>query len=494
MSKRGRQELLEAIRLDYAAAGLTEKQTMLDSLVQATGYNRKYVIQQLGQATNVVCLKRTRKAKYDSDVKDALKRIWLASNKIASKRLIPFLPILLDKLEKYGHIQVSEEVKAKLLELSAATADRLLKDEKKKYGRSMTRPGRLLKKHIPVRTFADWNDVIPGFMEADLVAHCGETTKGQFLHTLTMTDIFTGWTEVAALLNKTESEAMSGIKRIKGLLPFPLKGLDTDNGGEFINSTTLVWCTEHRVTFTRSRPYKKNDQAHVEEKNGSIVRRFVGYDRYEGKQSLAKLAELYDSLRLYVNYFQPSMKLLSKQRDGAKVSRRYEQAATPYERVMQSCVDESVKNRLTEEFEWLDPVKLLIQVEELQDELWKTATDYDPERIAKDSLAKALESFEEAIPIRLDEHRNNLRKRAQTIVSDRPQKEPKPLRVSQIIYQHICSLPAGEPFETRHLLDLGPRAAIDRTLSRLTKQNVIVRLSTGRYVAQTDNLVDTIAR
>lgn len=490
MSKRGRQELLSAVRAEYAEASQAEKRTMLDSLVKATGFNRKYVIQLLGRPANVVYVRRKRKSRYDWETREALKTIWQASNKIASKRLIPFLPTLLGKLEKHGYLELTDELRMKLLGISAATADRLLKDEKKPHGRSMTRPGRLLKKHIPVRTFADWNDVTPGFLEADLVAHCGDSARGQFLWTLTMTDIYTGWTELAALLNKTEEETLSGIKRIKSVLPFPLKGLDTDNGGEFINSTTLVWCSDYQITFTRSREYKKNDQAHVEEKNGSIVRRFVGYNRFEGKAAQASLAELYAVLRLYVNYFQPSMKLLSKERDGGKVTRRYDEAATPYERVMQSNVGEAIKAKLTEEFEELDPVSLLTQIEELQDALWKTATNFDPNRIAKDSLARVLE---EVVPARLEQHRNDLRKRQKTMVSDRPTKEPKPLTVGQIVAQHVLSLPVGEPFETRHLLHLGPRDTIDKTLHRLNKKNVIVRLSTGRYVASTNNLIEKIA-
>ncbi len=220
---------------------------------------------------------------------------------------MPFLPTIISSLEKFGHLKISTGTRDKLLTLSHASADRLLKQERKKYSRrkSTTRPGYLLKKHIPIRTYADWNDVTPGFFEADLVAHGGSSGSGQFLHTLTMTDIATGWTECSALLSKSEVSVLRAFTTVKATLPFPLLGLDTDNGSEFINHAVLNWCTEHSITFTRSREYKKNDQAHVEEKNGSVVRRLIGYDRFEGESSWRLLTMLYEIARLYVNFFQP---------------------------------------------------------------------------------------------------------------------------------------------------------------------------------------------
>lgn len=193
-----------------------------------------------------------------------------------------------------------------------------------------TKPCLILKRQIPIRTFADWNDIPPGFFEADLVAHCGDNVEGSFLNTLVLTDVATGWTECLALLRRSEADVTGALEARRHLLPFPLLGLDTDNGGEFINYELLHYCERHRISFTRARAYKKNDQAHVEENNGSVVRRLVGYDRYEGKDAWRSLPALFRVLRLCVNFFQPSMKLASKERDGSKVTKRYDDAQTPY--------------------------------------------------------------------------------------------------------------------------------------------------------------------
>ena len=192
---------------------------------------------------------------------------------------------------------------------------------------STTRPGNLLKRQIRVRTFTEWDQVRPGFFEADLVAHCGESAEGSFLHTLVLVDIASGWTECMALLRRSEADVIGALNAVRQALPFPLLGLDTDNGSEFINYELLRYCREEEITFTRSRPYRKNDQAHVEEKNGSVVRRLIGYDRYEGVKAWRALTELYSVLRWYQNFFQPSMKLLRKQRHGAQLRKFYDQAA-----------------------------------------------------------------------------------------------------------------------------------------------------------------------
>lgn len=286
------------------------------------------------------------------------------------------MPVLVESLIRHGHLDISETVKAQLLSVSPATADRLLKPERRKYGKgiSTTKPGYLIKKHIAIRTFADWNDVVPGFLEADLVAHCGENVRGQFLHTLTVTDIATGWTELGALMGKSEGDVLQEIAEIKELLPFPLLGFDTDNGGEFINYGLVDWCSKNEITFTRSREYKKNDQAHVEQKNGSIVRQLIGYDRYEGIESWQLLSQLYRIARLYINFFQPCLKLIEKWRDGARVHKRYDKAKTPHQRILLSpSVTEESKERLRKIFPSLDPMLLLQEMERLQIDLWKTA-------------------------------------------------------------------------------------------------------------------------
>ncbi len=237
-----------------------------------------------------------------------------------------------------------------------------------------TRPGALLKQQIPLRTFADWDDLKVGFMEADLVAHCGHTLQGAFLNTLVLTDVSTGWTECLALLFRGQESVMSALGQARSLLPFPLLGLDTDNGSEFLNTELLRYCRAEKITFTRCRPYKKNDQCHVEQKNGSVVRRLVGYDRFEGEAACRQLAMLYGVLRLYVNFFQPSVKLIAKERDGAKLTKKYDSARTPYQRLLSAAeVSAEVKEKLRAEYARLDPVQLLRQLEHSQDLLWRYA-------------------------------------------------------------------------------------------------------------------------
>lgn len=376
MSAKSRNELSTAIRPQYLEADLAQKKTLLDSFVAATGYHRKSAVRLLSKGSQRVQLRKPRIRKYDQEALEALTFLWDRANRICSKRLIPFLPDLITSLERSDHLNLSQEVKDKLLAISPATADRLLKQEKRKIfkGKSTTKPGSLLKKHIPIQTFADWNNVRPGFFETDLVAHCGQTIKGQYLYTLTMTDIATGWTELAALRNKTSMEVLGFVIQIRGRLPFRLLGFDSDNGSEFINENMVEWCKQNAITFTRSREYRKNDQAHVEEKNGSIVRRMVGYDRYEGEYPWQILQSLYKQLRLYINFFQPSMKLLFKERSGARVHKKYDTALTPYQRILKSdLISDQIKATLTKKYESLDPSFLLDSIHTIQGQLFATA-------------------------------------------------------------------------------------------------------------------------
>lgn len=261
--------------------------------------------------------------------------------------------------------------------MSPATVDRLLQPARRAarpHGLSTTKPGTLLKRSIPVRTFAQWDDARPGFVEVDLVAHCGTTTRGEFLHTLTMVDVRTRWTEFEPLINRSQRGVIMAIDACGARLPYPLQGLDSDNGAEFINQNLKRYCEERRLTFTRCRPYRKNDQAYVEQKNWSVIRQVVGYDRYEGMAAYQALQALYEPLRRYVNFFQPVMTLRSKERDGAVVRRHYDLARTPYQRVLDSPeVPEEVKERLREEYLSLNPAELLRQIEQAQERLWKLA-------------------------------------------------------------------------------------------------------------------------
>lgn len=388
MSVSTRRELLVHARKRYVNACWRDKGKILDEFITLTGYDRKYGIKLMNQVEVDLDSKKSAKQrqnkKYDEAIRQALLTIWRAANQICSKRLVPFIPELLTALERFGHIALPDDVRIKLLTISPATVDRLLETDRResKKGLCTTRSGSLLKHQIKVRTFADWDDVVPGFFEGDLVAHCGETTKGVYLNTLVITDIASAWTEFFPILYKGEANIIAALKVAQQLLPFALLGLDTDNGTEFINYALLEFCKENQITFTRSRAYKKNDQAHVEEKNGSIVRRLIGYDRYEGLNAYNALSELYAVLRLYINFFQPSLKLISKKRDGAKVTKKYDKAKTPYQRLLLSPhLTDDEKQRLKNQYNTLDPLDLLNQLEKFQDNFWRHAWKMNSEEI-----------------------------------------------------------------------------------------------------------------
>ena len=301
MSFRAKRELLVQVAPRYREASHKQRSVMLDEFVAATGYARKYAIRLLtGPVVSAVApIRRPRTPHYGAAVRDALAIAWQASNGICAKRLVPFLPELVPTLERHGHLVLEESVRGRLLALSPATADRLLRPLRQPRGLGTTKPGRLLKHQIPVCTFAEWTDVRPGFFEADLVAHCGGSAEGAYLYSLVLTDVATGWTECLPLLHRTQHAVLQGLTRVRQLLPFPLLGFDTDNGGEFLNAELLSYCEQEEITFTRGRPYTSNDQCFVEQKNGSIVRQLVGYDRFEGERAYRQLAELYRAVRPY---------------------------------------------------------------------------------------------------------------------------------------------------------------------------------------------------
>lgn len=376
MSQQSKRELLETIRPRYLKASKSGKAQILDEFVAATGYHRKYAIRVLKHGRKASGLrKKGRRKEYQGEVVAALTRIWEICGRICSKRLKPFLPEIVAVLERHQELSLSAEVKSQLLRMSRSTIDRCLRPvrfEEKRHGLSTTKPGTLLKKAIPIRTFADWDDARPGFVEVDLVAHCGESVEGQFLNTLTTTDVSTGWTECVAVLHRSQHLVFTAIQAMRQRLPFPLLGLDSDNGGEFINDILYHYCQDEQVTFTRSRPYKKNDQAHVEQKNWSVVRHLIGYDRFETQEELQLLNSIYDDLRLYVNFFQPVLKLIGKEQVGKKTVKRYDEAATPYQRVLSSKqVDLTVKARLCHQYLQLNPVTLRNKIDQNVARLWK---------------------------------------------------------------------------------------------------------------------------
>jgi len=379
MSVQAKRELLAQTALRYRAAPPRQKRAILDEFIAATGYARKYAIRLLGQPTvpRPVPITRPRARQYGPAVVEALTVAWAASNYVCAKRLVPFLPDLVASLERHGHLTLSAEVRAHLLTLSAATADRLLRPTRERTrprGIGTTKVGTLLKHKVPIRTFAEWDDVRPGFMEADLVAHCGTRAEGPYLSSLVLTAVATGWTACLPLLRHGYDDVIRALDQARLLLPFPLRGLDTDNGSEFLNYPLLAYCERAEITFTRGRAYRKNDQCYVEQKNGSIVRQIVGYDRFAGELAYHQLAELYRALRLYVNVFQPSLKLVLKRRDGSRVYRRYDTAQTPLQRLRAADVlAEDARVRLVALAEALDPVHLLRHLQRLQEALWRHA-------------------------------------------------------------------------------------------------------------------------
>jgi hypothetical protein len=378
MSLKSKCELLEVVRPRYLKASKIEKQKILDEFTSATGYHRKHAIRVLKNQVQVQNhLKgktKTYQTIYGGEVVQALEQIWEVYGHICSKRLQPFLPEAIRVLERCKEIEITKETKDLLLKISSASIDRGLRPVRIKsvHGLSTTKPGSLLKNLIPVRTFTEWDAERPGFMEIDLVAHCGNTTQGQYLNTLTCTDISTGWTDVTTLPHRSQEAVCEAICRMRQRLPFPLLGIDSDNGSEFINDLLYRYCLDEKITFTRSRPYKKNDQTHVEQKNWSVVRHTVGYDRWETEQEFALLESIHDDLRLYINFFQPSFKLIAKARIGNRTIKRYDTAKTPYQRILErKDISLEAKARLMNLYVQLNPAELRRAIDQKTAKLWK---------------------------------------------------------------------------------------------------------------------------
>jgi hypothetical protein len=275
--------------------------------------------------------------RYDDAVIAALRVCWAVLDAASGKRLAPALPTLVAALRAHGELDLDEQRARLLCAMSAATIDRRLAPDRKQLelkGRAHTKPGGLLKSQIPMRTWADWDENIPGFVEIDLVGHDGGDNNGEFGFSLTVTDIATGWTEVRSVRNKSAHAVFVALVQVQAALPFPLLGIDSDNGSEFINAHLLGWCEQQHITFTRSRPGNKNDGCHVEQKNWDIARRTAGYWRYDTAGEIELLNTIWPVLSLVINLFTPQQKLISKTRTGAKVSKRYDRAQSPYQRLL----------------------------------------------------------------------------------------------------------------------------------------------------------------
>jgi hypothetical protein len=374
-----RRELIDAIAGRYHAAARTDKKQILDEFIEVTNFHRKHAIRVLRKVAAHLppASDAPRTRIYDAAVLQTLTLLWEAADRICGKRLKAAIPALLDSMERHGHLKLDAEMRRLVLAASAATIDRLLACARDagKQGRRKQGVNTPLRKSITVRTFTDWNDPPPGFFEMDMVAHCGKSVAGSHVHSLVLTDIASAWTIAAPMLVREQTLIIMTVEELRRELPFPLLGLDVDNDSAFINSTLLGYCRERGIELTRSRAYKKNDQAWIEQKNGSVVRRMVGYGRLEGMRAVAELAQLHRAARLYVNFFLPSFKLQSKIRKGARLSRKYDKPATPYERLLASDkITDEQKNQLRQTFATLDPIQLLSQVRESQNRLAQVET------------------------------------------------------------------------------------------------------------------------
>jgi hypothetical protein len=366
-----RKELTRAVGERYRSSDRAEKARILDEFVIITGFHRKHAMRLLRTPGGGVTARRARRRIYDEAEQNALVLLWEASDRVCSKRLKAILPVLIEAMERHGHLSLAPELRGKLLAMSAATIDRALRPIREGSGPRRRRPAANALRHsIPIRTSADWGDPAPGHVEADLVAHSGPSARGSFIQTLVLTDVATGWTECAPLLVREQTLLSTVLTELRKQLPVPLLGLDTDNDTVFMNETLKAYCDQANIVFTRCRPYRKNDQAFVEQKNGSIVRRMVGYRRFEGLEAAALLAQLYRAVRLFVNFFQPSFKLIGKQRDGARVRKTYSAPATPHQRMISEVrTPDAVRNHLQEIYAGLDPVVLLRDIRAVQDSL-----------------------------------------------------------------------------------------------------------------------------
>jgi hypothetical protein len=369
-------ELVAAIGDRYRAGARTERSKILDEFVAVTGYHRKHAIRLLRpKVPDCAAVQRRIRRRYGVEVQHALIALWETSDRLCSKRLKPIIPVLLPALERHGQLAIDETIRGLLLAISPATIDRLLSQV-----RLAARGGRrrragfssAVRRAVPVRTFGDWNDPPPGFVEVDFVAHAGTSAAGSFVQTMVLTDIATGWTECLPLVARSGALVIEALAGAMALFPFPLRGVDFDNDGLFMNEPVVTWCRGHGLEVTRSRAYRKNDQAWVEQKNGAIVRRLVGYGRLEGIASAQALVRLYAAARLHTNLFQPSFKLKQKTRIGARVIKRYHAPAIPAARALaHPAVTAESKAALQRLQARSDPVQLITEIRAAQAELGK---------------------------------------------------------------------------------------------------------------------------
>ncbi len=373
-------EYIEKMQERYRVAGRAERGSLLDEIEAVTGYHRKSATRLMARRVDVRIKRkgRGRPSVYGPEAVSALRQVWEMSDRLCGKRLAPFMGELAARLQAWEALVVSQDIVEQLNGMSASTIDRLMKPYRV---RGLRRPwtsgkssGSQLKAAIPIRTFGEWGDPPPGFLEVDLVAHCGESTEGFYLNTLTCVDIATGWVHCRAVWGKGQDRVTAAMHEMARALPFAVRDIHADNGGEFINHKLFSYCQERGIQLSRSRPYKKNDNAHVEQKNWAAVRRHVGYDRYSSRVALERLQEVHRLAGLLHNFFLPTMKLQRKTRHGARVHKVFDTPRTPYQRLLElDALSDEQRDSLQRLYRSLNPVSLRNQLNNALEELWAAA-------------------------------------------------------------------------------------------------------------------------
>jgi hypothetical protein len=359
MEHKAFRQLVRVLVVRYEVAGKKQKSVILNELCATAELNRNYASRLLKGGHKKNRSRPGRPSKYaEPGFRLVLTRFWSATEYLCGKLLKVAIPKYLPFYEG-AHESLKQEHIDKLLSISPATIDRVLHPDKAKRGFSLTRRGKMFREEIQIRCDY-WSEVSPGFMEGDSVAHCGGSMKGPFIWTMTFVDIATTWVETRAVWTLNGENTVNALRCVRAKLPFPMIALDFDNGGEFINNVVVRFCATQEIALTRSRPYHKNDNAHVEQKNDSVVRQLLGYGRFENPDLVPVMNDLYiNEWYWYNNFFRPSFKLKDKTKVGSKYRRKYDTPKTPYERVLESpMVDQKRKDELTVLYNSLNPFQL----------------------------------------------------------------------------------------------------------------------------------------